>query len=266
MCVTRSSKRSNWVCLMDEKKNINASAARGGRGRGHLQSGVALVVVMVLLIAISGIGVWTVRRSLMGENTARNQIDQQAARQAAESALRDAERDIMNVIATLQPGASCARGLTTGLNPNEFTSTCNKGLCVKSELDYNTVNWSTATAGDATLAEPWWPKGKGGSWNEDVSSKPDRTAATVDTGHCEFTGGVPLGTYSGAEPIRGVARQPEYLIEVFKRKNVRINIPEPQVVSGGEFANQWSTMYRITARGFGYSSKTQVVLQTIYFP
>ena len=38
------------------------------------------------------------------------------------------------------------------------------------------------------------------------------------------------------------------------------------VVQTGQSANQWSTMYRITARGFGYSQRTQVVLQSIFFP
>lgn len=237
---------------------------RGAHTRS-CERGVALVVVMVLLIAISGISVWTVRRSLMGENMARNQIDQQAARQAAESALRDAERDIMNTSVVALSNASCTRGVTE-FNPNMFSDACTLGLCAKPDADYNAVDWSAASPSNLTKAEPWWPKSKGGLWNETLSQKPDRTAATPDTGHCSFTGGVPFGTFTGAAPIRSVARQPEYIIEVFRRKNVRINLAESQVTSGGEFANQWSTMYRITARGFGYSAKTQAVLQTIYFP
>lgn len=231
----------------------------------HAQRGVALVVVMVLLIAISGISAWTVRRSMLGENMARNQIDQQAARQAAESALRDAERDIMNTSATLLMNASCSRNVTE-FNPNMFKADCSLGLCMKPDADYNTVNWANASASNQDVAEPWWPRSKGGRWNETTGDKPDRTAATTDVGHCSFTGGVPFGTFTGAPAIKSVARQPEYIIETFRRKNVRINLAESQVSSGGEYANQWSTMYRITARGFGYSSKTQVVLQTIYFP
>lgn len=228
------------------------------------QRGVALVVVMVLLIAISGISVWTARRSMLGESVARNQIDQLAARQAAESALRDAERDIINASTVTVANASCGRG-TNQLNPNDFNATCTKGLCLKADADYAAVNWSDSTSGSPT-AEPWWPTGKGGLWNDAESTKPNRTGATVDTSKCDFTGGVPFGTFTGAKPILGVAKQPEYLIEVFRRKNVRINQPETQVTSGGEMANQWSTMYRITARGFGHSSRTQTVLQTVYFP
>lgn len=246
------------------KENSELPICADKRRLAH-QRGVALVVVMVLLIAISGIGVWTVRRSLLGEGLARNQIDQQAARQAAESALRDAERDIMNTSSVLLTNASCNRGVTE-FNPNDFSTTCDKGLCLKTDSTYASVDWSTASASKKDVAEPWWPSGKGGLWNDNDSGKPNRTAATVDTAHCSFTGGVPFGTFTGAPPIRGVAKQPEYVIEVFRRKNVRVNQPETQVISGGEFANQWSTMYRITARGFGYSTKTQTVLQTVYFP
>lgn len=246
--------------LSSAPKVIGASVSR------RVERGVALVVVMVLLIAITGVSVWTVRRSMMGENMARNQIDQQAAIQAAESALRDAERDIMNTSVALLTNASCTRGVTE-LNPNMFSTACTLGLCTKaSEAAYNAVDWSLASAANKDVAEPWWPKSKGGLWNETLSDKPDRTLATPETTKCAFSGGVPFGTFTGANPIRSVARQPEYIIEVFRRKNVRINLAESQVTSGGEFANQWSTMYRITARGFGYSTKTQTVLQTIYFP
>ena len=55
------------------------------------QRGVALVVVLLFLVAITGISVWTVRQSMLAEGMARNQMDQEVARQAAESALRDAE-------------------------------------------------------------------------------------------------------------------------------------------------------------------------------
>mgnify|MGYP002040299213 CR=1 FL=1 len=50
------------------------------------QRGVALVVVMLLLVAITGITLWMVKQSTLSEGLARNQQDQEAARQAAESA------------------------------------------------------------------------------------------------------------------------------------------------------------------------------------
>ncbi len=232
----------------------------------HLQErGVALIVVMLFLVAITGITVWMVKQSTLSEGIARNQLDQEAARQAAESALRDAERDIMNASVGTLPNASCARGVLE-LNPNDFTADCRGGLCIKDDASYATSDWSAASATNTTVAEPWWPTGKGGRWNDDFDAKPGRFPEVNSTNCTSFTGGVPLGTYTGVAPIVGVAVQPEYIIEFFRRKSVRVNMVETQVTSNGENANQWSNMYRITARGFGYSLRTQVVLQTIYFP
>jgi len=61
-----------------------------------------------------------------------------------------------------------------------------------------------------------------------------------------FTGGVPLGTFTGTPPIRGVALQPEYLIEYVRRGS-----------SEDDF-------FRITARGFGYRAGTEVVMQSYF--
>lgn len=228
------------------------------------QSGVALVVVLLFMVAITGIAIWSARQSILSEGMSRNQIDQEVARQAAESALRDAERDIMNPSSAILSNASCSRG-TGEMSPNDFTPACDKGLCFKDDTAYGVTNWGSAAANNKSVAEPWWPANKGGAWNDNFDSKPSRVPVT--TAHCaDFTGGVPLGTYTGVPAITGVAVQPEYLIEVFRRKHVRMNMGETQVSSTGQNANQWTTMYRITARGFGYSQRTQVVLQTVFFP
>lgn len=219
------------------------------------QRGLALIIVMIFLSAITGITIWAVRQSLMGEGMARNQLDLEVARQAAEAALRDAERDIMNLTAGTLPNASCSRGLVTPpLGMQGFTENCDKGLCLISSDIYATANWTT---GAAANAEPWWPQGKGGQWNNDfspgvsASGKPSRQP--VNTDNCStFVGAVPLGTYTGAAPVTGVAVQPEYLIEYFNRASSITLKP--------------AAHYRITARGFGYTQRTQVVLQTIYAP
>ena len=234
------------------------------------QNGVALVVVLLFLVAITGISLWTARQSMLAEGMARNQMDQEVARQAAESALRDAERDIDTAsLGQMAGNASCQRNVApsdnVGFNPADFASDCAKGLCLKDDASYSATDWSAAAAANQTVAEPWWPTGKGGLWGDDPDDKPGRVPVT--TANCgSFTGGVPLGTYTGVPAIQGVSKQPEYVIEAFHRKNVRMNLGETQVTSSGEKVNQWSTMYRITARGFGYSQRTQVVLQTVFFP
>lgn len=238
-----------------------------GASQRRSEHGVVLVVILLFLVAITGISLWTARQSILGEGMARNQIDQEAARQAAESALRDAERDIDNApLGILMSNASCARNTAVtdnyGLNPSDFDATCSKGLCLKDDVSYGASNWTTP---GTVNAEPWWPTGKGGLWNDDPDTKPKREP--VSTANCStFVGGVPLGTYTGVPPIVGVAKQPEYMIEVFRRKHVRVNLDETRVTSTGDKANQWSNMYRVTARGFGYSQRTQVVLQSVFFP
>lgn len=222
------------------------------------QSGMTLIVVMLFLILITGISVWGVKQSIFSENVARNQLDREVAKEAAETALRDAERDLMNPSISLALNASCARG-TWELVSAQFTPDCAQGLCVMDDSVYPSMDWSKAAGG-----EVWWPPAKGGRWNNSFNEKPSRVP--VGGANCNFVGGVPLGTYTGVKALVGVARQPEYMVEYFRRKNVRLNLIETQVSSTGRNANQWSPMYRVTARGFGYSEKTQVVLQTVVFP
>lgn len=222
------------------------------------QRGLALIVVLLFLLLITGVSIWGVKQSLFSENLARNQLDYEAARQAAESALRDAERDLMNPSHVLASNASCVRGALE-IVAADFTESCQMGLCVMNDSAYPLMDWSKSVGG-----EVWWAATKGGKWNNNFGTKPKRVP--VDNSNCNFQGGIPLGTFTGASALAGVARQPEYLVEYFRRKNVRINLDETQVTSSGQNANQWSVMYRITARGFGYSTKTQVILQNIFFP
>jgi type IV pilus assembly protein PilX len=218
--------------------------------------GVALITVMLFLIALTGLAVWTARQSLLGEGMARNQLDRAAATQAAEAALRDAERDLTTLTSAIRSKASCSRlGREGPPNVAEFSADCSMGYCIKdNESDYAKSDWSLASISNKFVAESWWPAGKGGDWNNTFIDKPDRTAPTLDTTHCNFKGGVPLGTYTGVAPITGVAIQPEYLVELYNMTKI------------SPVTKQEEKVYRITARGFGYTQRTQVVLQTIFIP
>jgi type IV pilus assembly protein PilX len=196
------------------------------------ERGIVLAVIMMLLVALTGVVAFSARQAVVGEGSARNQMDYELARQAAESALRDAERDILlpgkptTVPATKCERAAYDRGERFSvLNVKE---TCPQGQC--SERD------STAPPdwGAGENAERWWPFAKGGKWND------DRRIVGPD---CVFNGGVPLGTFTGAKEIKGVEYQPEYLMEFFLNR-------EPRMV-------------RVIARGFGMvKGETQVVLQS----
>jgi type IV pilus assembly protein PilX len=204
--------------------------------------GVVLVVVMIFIVALSMIAVFSINSANLNERLARNQLDLQVAREAAEAALRDAEVDLQLSAGTLRTNANCARlqqrPLTDRLN--EFTKDCEKGQCYFLDTFYQSSNYSLATTAGA---EPWWPVVKGGKWNDDLSTKP--TALNVN---CTFNGAVPFGTYSGRLALPGVSRQPEYLIELFRRNDFN------------------GAVFRITARGFGRGSRTEVVLQSYFKP
>jgi type IV pilus assembly protein PilX len=211
-------------------------------GMGNSQRGVALVVVMIFIVALTSIAIFSARNVSLSERVARNQLDAQVAREAAEAALRDAEFDLLLASDVLRTGAKCAR---TGLRPvNEniaqFTGTCSKGQCGLPPARYETSNYAIAT-NTSNTGEPWWEEAKGGLWNDDLTIKP--TAVGVN---CTFVGGVPYGTYSGRADLVGVSRQPEYLIEYF-----RIGT---------------NNLFRINARGFGRNPNTEVVLQSYFRP
>ena len=202
------------------------------------QRGVALIVILMFLLAITGIAVFSARNATVSEGVARNQLDYEVARQAAESALRDAERDLLLPDNLPRPGSLCTRTAPRPLfdQSADFEQpNCPQGQCVASK----DANWETKLN-----AEVWWPESRNGLWNNDFSSKPSRGAAAGT--NCNFNGGVPLGTYTGTPPINGVVRQPEYLMEYFQMGP--------------------KTYFRITARGFGYTEATQVVLQSYFVP
>jgi type IV pilus assembly protein PilX len=229
------------------------------------------------MLALSTIAVFTVRNVTLGERQARNESEYQVARQAAEAALRDAERDIYPDAALPPPTTpectrtgSLFRAEDRVVSPDEFTTDCLGGQCWVPAARY-TVAWRSATASSAP-GEPWWPVSKGGLW--------DSSGSTCTT----YKGAVPLGRYTGVPPLSGVSQQPDYLIEYladptqdtglvgkgFKCSTPLIGSP-PAVGSADSTSTPVASapemacyLFRITARGFGPSSNTEVVMQSYF--
>lgn len=199
------------------------------------QAGVAMLVVLIFTLALTGIAIVSARLALMGESVARNQLDLQVARQAAEAALRDAETDLMLATGAQRTGAGCARGDERPVmaQVGRFNAECTRGQCSFNIDQARQANYSTGAPASPQLAEAWWPTQRGGRW---INDDDDKDCAT-------FAGGVPLGTFTGARHIAGVAVQPEYMIEAIRR-------------------GEW--FFRVTARGFGYRVGTEVVLQSYF--
>lgn len=202
--------------------------------RPAAQRGLALVIVLVFIVILSGIAAFAVRRVMFGEHIARNVLDMEVARQAAEAALRDAERDIS--LADDVTGAACPRGddrpIKSAYSEPNFGTDCPRGQCRFGEQTPASY-YADSNAKSKTNPEPWWPADSGGvGWK-----------ASPPSG-CAFSGGVPLGTFTGTPGVKGVSRQPEYLIEYMQR---------------GE-----EIYFRNTARGWGLDPNTEVVLQSYF--
>jgi len=196
--------------------------------------GIALPVVLMFLLIITISAVYSIRRSTLSEGITRNQLDYEVARQSAEAALRDAERDLFASYTVKPTAALCDRSadrpLKDKLVAGLWETTCPKGQCRVSPDYLVSSNYATKAN-----PQPWWPASKDGLWgnNENLAN-------------CSFSGGVPIGTFTGTPNVSGVARQPEYLIEWIDRGS--------------------DPVMRITARGFGADLNTEVVLQSYVRP
>lgn len=228
---------------------LTVSAPRTSRSvlKKPAQHGVALIVVLIFIVALTSLAIYSARDVSLGEKLARNQLDSQVAREAAEAALRDAEFDLQLKDGALRTGAFCARTykaerpITDPAAGSAYVADCLRGQCSPSpSVVANNSNYDTATLPRGTNYEAWWPASKGGYWNDDLSTKPTSAASA----NCAvFTGGVPFGTFTGRARLPGVSRQPEYLIEKMSIDFVRI-----------------------TARGFGRNPNTEIVLQSYFRP
>lgn len=193
------------------------------------QRGATLIVGLIFMVALTLLGVMSMKSTLLQERMAGGSRDHSLAFQAAEAALRDAKRDILRLKAdgtTCVVGAAGCRTVDhVGVaGATEYKSNCLNGLC----RDNPCVGGYAFGAGPHTTFS--------------------MTAAPS----------VEYGEYTAAAPIAGVAAQPRYLIEYFTR---------PDAVSPpGACAAEDIPMYRITARGVGSNLNTVVMLQEVFAP
>jgi type IV pilus assembly protein PilX len=210
----------------------------------HRARGVALVVVLVFITIMSLAAALSIRRAFFGEGVARGSLDIEVARQSAELALRDAELDLSLFPGNPPPGAVCARseferpGAQSSFPMDEFRANCLRGQCafVPQATATTTVTWVTTAL-----------------WNNNTVGKPSPgNAANCDT----FTGGVPLGIFTGTPRATGVSRQPEYMIEAITDGDLQNGLGRLYSETTGR------NLFRITARGFGLNPNTEIVLQS----
>lgn len=205
-----------------------ASADRHLHTSPKYQSGISLMVVLILLIIVSLLGLGGIQLATMGERSARNDRDQQIAWQAAEAALVDAEFDIYS------------KGVITGTrnsvfmpatDTSQFVIGCGnsgnqKGLCAEN-----------VTGKPAWLTVDFL----------DTSS----SAKTVAWG--TFTGRSTTNAYPTGGGLKS-AQAPRYVIEAIKDPS--------EVQTKGLTESRY--VYRVTAMGFGPRQDIQAVIQMIY--
>lgn len=182
------------------------------------QRGAALITGLIFLVILTLLGITAMRTSTLEERIAGNTRDRNVALQAADTALRDGERDIM-FVCKKPDDTSCTKRVLAISGRTGFDDKCTNGLCYKPS-GFTPSVWKDDTFGLS----------KGAETGEDPS--------------------VEFGEYTNTPEIEGLAAQPRYLIEVFRKW--------PPGESG------WRDYYRITARAVGGNITAQVLLQEIF--
>ncbi|WP_431276155.1 pilus assembly PilX family protein [Variovorax ureilyticus] len=181
--------------------------------------------MLLLLVAVTLLGLGAAELSIVNELGARNDRDTEIAFQAAEAALVDAEIDVLG------PNTSTSARLCLFDHKDDtaFISDCggpgaNQGLCAPAEAG----------------TTPAWMKA-------DLSPESKTSVA--------------YGTFTGRQYVTGTgatpAALPRYVIEVM-RNNGGWDVNRLQNASAGSATK----IFRVTAIGFGVRKETQVVLQT----
>lgn len=195
----------------------------------HRQSGAVLVVALLFLLIITMLGVTSMQSTTAEERMSGNARDQNNALQAAEAALRDAWYDVNGVCS---PGA---------------TSCVQRPVAISGATGFGN---GTATAGSCSTAGLCLPYGTYPMYTLlDISNWSAGGAGAVSP--------ISLGTYTMAAAdtkFPQVSQQPQYVIEA-------LCTPDSSSSLGGVGCPKY--YYRITARGYGGNSNTQVTLQMV---
>jgi len=195
--------------------------------------GFSLIVVLMLLLAVSVLGLAAARSALVGERIARNDRDIEVAFQAAEAALQDAERDVLG------PNDHPAQRLCLfdARDVSAFAVGCGsggvrQGLCAAGEAD----------------TEPAWLRA-------DFSAGSGSSVA-----YGTFTGQAYAHAADGASPGARSVRAPRYVVEALRHRGGWQSglLHSASAAAAGH-------VFRVTAIGYGPRESTQVVLQTTLF-
>jgi type IV pilus assembly protein PilX len=198
------------------------------------QKGAVLIVALLFLVILTILGLTAMQGTTMEERMSGNSRDINVALQAAEAALRDARRDINRLPISGAARASHVFGDAAGT-----LGTCNigdgRGLCRPLAPVY------AGNSSDAIMPAPLV-----------IDAQPANAVATYG----DFTGAPLLRATVQGTRNRLLARQPQYLIELFC-------LPTRAVDSMGT-QGVYCKFYRITAQGYGVNPNSRVTLQEMF--
>jgi type IV pilus assembly protein PilX len=187
------------------------------------ERGTVLIVALMFLVALTLLGLSTMRGTTLEERMAGNARDYNTALQAAEAALRDAEADLKGA------GATVGRTLTVSSFPVSLIGTATPSGC-------------SASGGLCIIA------------NE--TTQLYTTAGVLALGSTQSAS---YGQFTGATAISGLPNQPQYMLELMQFADGK----NKDRVTGQSGTVDFFYV-RITARGWGASTQTQVTLQEVF--
>ena len=111
--------------------------------RPHTQSGMVLLMALIMLLLVTLLGVTSVRMLTVEERMATNAFDRNLAFQAAETALREGEA-LADAQSTLPTPNSGFPGVAMNCN-NLNNGACAAGLCSPPAATCNSARWDDAS-------------------------------------------------------------------------------------------------------------------------
>ena len=207
-----------------------------------MQSGIALVVVLVWLMVAMLLAISATQIFLQDHKALINLRDREIAFQAAEAGLRDAESEIAGSVAA------------QGAVPEVRNSFSHSRVAIFPRPD-----------------EPLCHSGSGNAMQglcRSVVGAETPAWLAVDLASADADVPVPYGRFTGRTMPTGAgplpARAPRYLIERIHSEQIPTVVPATATASSPGSLNATEVWYRITAIGFGARAVNQVVLQSYF--
>ena len=143
---------------------LNMSRARGPASAANRQSGVVLIVSLVLLLIMTLLGVSNMRTSTVQLNMAVNSQSRSEAFSAAEFVLKSVSSEIQTDFATKYDPD---RFINNCSGNSCYAASCNNGLCFEGDASWNSPPECSLDNGSSGMLQDFiWMRDSGAVWKE----------------------------------------------------------------------------------------------------